>query len=189
MSRRTRKSKESGGAIGLTENPQMLERWMVAGPELCRKVEEFEEVQNELGELPHHQEGRASRRRFLSHVIYLINIILMNGNPFEEQLRGLVCLWDKVCESPTSAHSVYFIESTGNEQFKTYQESILHSRKIALTAPIKSNKLQMYKETKVKRKSARKLKVDHFKQQAEFFGKIFLTLESRDGDLKEFCKL
>ena len=30
-----------------------------------------------------------------------------------------------------------------------------------------------------------KLKVDHFKQQAEFFGKIFLTLESQDGDLKE----
>ena len=31
-----------------------------------------------------------------------------------------------------------------------------------------------------------KLKVDRFKQQADFFGKIFLTLESRDGDLKEF---
>ena len=29
----------------------------------------------------------------------------------------------------------------------------------------------MYKDTKVKRKSAMKLKVDHFKQQAEFFGK------------------
>ena len=55
-----------------------------------------------------------------------------------------------------------------------------------MTAPIKSNKLQIYKDTKVKWKSAMKLKVDHFKQQAEFFGKIFLTLESRDGDLKEF---
>ena len=43
-----------------------------------------------------------------------------------------------------------------------------------------------YKDTKVERKSAMKLKVDHFKQQAEFFGKIFLTLESRDRDLKEF---
>ena len=31
-----------------------------------------------------------------------------------------------------------------------------------------------------------KLKVDHFKQHAEFFGKILLILESRDGDLKEF---
>ena len=113
----------------------------------------------------------------------------MDGNPCEKQLRGLVSLDDEVCESPVPAHSVYFLESTGKKQFKTYQESILHSRKIAftlMTAPIKSNKLQIYKDTKVKRKSAMKLKVDHFKQQAEFFGKIFLTLERRDGDLKEF---
>ena len=33
-----------------------------------------------------------------------------------------------------------------------------------------------------------KLKVDHFKQHAEFFEKIFLILESRDGDLKEFFR-
>ena len=33
-----------------------------------------------------------------------------------------------------------------------------------------------------------KLKVDHFKQQAEFFGKTFLPLESRGGDLKEFFR-
>ena len=32
-----------------------------------------------------------------------------------------------------------------------------------------------------------KLKVDNFKKQAEFFGKIFQSLESRDGDLKEIC--
>ena len=147
---------------------------MVAGSKLCKVVEEFEGVQNDLGELPHHQEGRASRRRFLSHVRDLINVILMNGNPFEEQLRGLVSLGDKVCESPTSAHSVYFIESTAKEQFKTYQESILHSRKITLTAPIKRSKPQMYNDKKVKRKSAMKLKVDHFKRQAEVLGKILI---------------
>ena len=109
----------------------------------------------------------------------------MNDNPFEEQLKGLVSLDDKVCESPVSVHSVYFIESSRKEQFKTYPESILHSRKIALTAPIKRNKQQIYKDTKVKRKFAMKLKVHHSKQQGEFFGKIFLTLETRDEELKE----
>ena len=74
----------------------------------------------------------------------------MNGKPFEEQLRGLVSVGDEVCESPLSAHSVYFLESTGKEQFKTYQESILHSRKIALRALIKSNKLQIYKYKEVR---------------------------------------
>ena len=104
ISRSTRKSKESRGAIGLTEIPQMLERWMVAGPELCRVVEEFEVVQNKLDGLTHHQEGHASQRRFLCHVRDLIDVILVNGNPFEDQLGGLVSLDDKVCESPVSAH-------------------------------------------------------------------------------------
>ena len=55
-----------------------------------------------------------------------------------------------------------------------------------MTVPNKRNKLQIYTDTKVKRKSAMKLKVDHFKQPAEFFGKTFLTLESRNENLKEF---
>ena len=173
MSRWARKSKDSGGDIGLKESPQMLERWIIPGSELCRVVEEFEGVQNELDGLPHYQEGRASQRRFSCRVRDLNDVILMNSNPFEEQLRGLVSLDDKVCESPVSAHSVYFIKSNGKEQFKTYQESILHSRKIALTSPIKRNKLQISKDTKVKRSSAIKLKADHFKQLAEFFGKKF----------------
>ena len=43
----------------------------------------------------------------------------MNGDPFEEQLRGLVSVGDKVCES---ADSVYFVESTGKEQFYTQEK-------------------------------------------------------------------
>ena len=31
--------KDDGGAIGLTEDPSALRRWMVAGPEICRLVE------------------------------------------------------------------------------------------------------------------------------------------------------
>lgn len=31
-----------GGAVGLTENPAALRRWMVAGPGLSQMVEEFE---------------------------------------------------------------------------------------------------------------------------------------------------
>ena len=95
---------------------------MVTGPELSRVVKEFEGVQNELDELPHHQESSASQRRFLCHVRDLIDVSVMNGDLFEEQLRGLVSLGDKVCESPASAHSLYFIESTGKEQFYTQEK-------------------------------------------------------------------
>ena len=36
------KVKGCGGAIGLSENPGAMRRWMVAGPEVARIVEEFE---------------------------------------------------------------------------------------------------------------------------------------------------
>lgn len=34
--------KGEGGAVGLTENPSALRRWMIAGPEVARMVQEFE---------------------------------------------------------------------------------------------------------------------------------------------------
>ena len=36
--------KGDGGAIGLTENPQALRRWMIGGPEIARVVHELEDV-------------------------------------------------------------------------------------------------------------------------------------------------
>ena len=33
--------KEDGGAVGLTDNQSVLQRWMVAGPEVARVVEQF----------------------------------------------------------------------------------------------------------------------------------------------------
>ena len=35
--------KSDGGAVGLTDNPNALQRWMVAGPEMSRMVAEFED--------------------------------------------------------------------------------------------------------------------------------------------------
>ena len=34
--------KGDGGAVGLTENPSALRRWMISGPEMARLVKEFE---------------------------------------------------------------------------------------------------------------------------------------------------
>ena len=39
----------SGGAIGLTDNPSALRRWMIAGPEVAWIIEEFHNEQNHHG--------------------------------------------------------------------------------------------------------------------------------------------
>ena len=35
--------KDSGGAVGLTENPSAFKKWMVSGPEQARLLKEFEQ--------------------------------------------------------------------------------------------------------------------------------------------------
>ncbi len=44
-----------GGVIGITENPEMLERWVATGPEISRVLQQFTDVHDDGGqELPHH---------------------------------------------------------------------------------------------------------------------------------------
>ena len=89
-----------GGIIGLTENRDMLERWIVTGPEISHVVEEFTGANDndDDEELPHHEEGYAFQYRFLRHTKDLMEVLLSNGNPFEEHSGGLVTLDNKVCE-------------------------------------------------------------------------------------------
>ncbi len=39
--------KGDGGAVGLTQNPEALKRWMVAGPEMARVTAQFEASQKQ----------------------------------------------------------------------------------------------------------------------------------------------
>ena len=57
--------KGEGGAIGLTENPSPLRRWMVADPELARIVEEFEEVIPVTESQNHHENIQTSHPKCL----------------------------------------------------------------------------------------------------------------------------
>ncbi len=51
--------KDSGVAVGLTENPIAFRRWMVGGSEQARLLKEFERqlsgYTDEEGNLPHHE--------------------------------------------------------------------------------------------------------------------------------------
>ena len=42
--------KGEGGAVGLTDNPSALRRWMVAGPDFSRMIQEFESSDNQTVE-------------------------------------------------------------------------------------------------------------------------------------------
>jgi len=75
-------------AVGLTQNPGALWRWMVAGPEVVRVTAEFEasmEGKKRLSsETCHHEQTKSSRVTFAQHVKHLVEVIEEMGNPFME---------------------------------------------------------------------------------------------------------
>ena len=82
-----------GGAIGLTKNPQALQRWMVSGPEIARLVLEYEtttEHSDETNSSPHHEQQLGTQTQFMLHVRSLTEGMRELGNPFKEDSGSLI---------------------------------------------------------------------------------------------------
>ncbi|KAK0056414.1 hypothetical protein Bpfe_014194 [Biomphalaria pfeifferi] len=69
--------KGEGGAVGLTENPSALRRWMIGGPELSFEIKRSKESDQE---------------NFKAAVCRLMDVIQETGNPFLEKSAELVTL-------------------------------------------------------------------------------------------------
>ena len=88
--------KGDGGAIGLTQNPRALLRWMVAGSEIAWTIDGFETacLDNHTGRDNgrHHEHTMAVQVTFASEVLALVEVIEDLGNPFMEESGDLLVL-------------------------------------------------------------------------------------------------
>ena len=89
--------KGDGGAVSLTDDPNALRRWMVAGPEVARAIGEFQDAMKPVNsenteESKHHEENRSWQKLFVKDVCSLTSTIEELGNPFEEDSNGLLAL-------------------------------------------------------------------------------------------------
>ena len=85
--------KGSGGAIGLTENPSAFRKWMLAGPEQARILQEFEANKTRrIDTDSHHEESLASQQSFKEQVSSLTETISGMGNPFMNDTAELLKL-------------------------------------------------------------------------------------------------
>ena len=84
-----------GGAVGLTDNPSALLRWMIAGPEVARAIEEFRDGHEHWGrreDTRHHDQTPNVQTAFTNDVRALVSVIEELGNPFEEGSMDLIVL-------------------------------------------------------------------------------------------------
>jgi len=81
-----------GGAVVLTDNLSALCRWMVAGPEVYRPIEEFQDQnphrRRQTADTRHDQTPRV-QASFLKDVRSLVGVIEEMGNPFDEESQDV----------------------------------------------------------------------------------------------------
>lgn len=129
--------KGDGGAIGLTQDPTALRRWMIAGPEICRILKEFSDPV--VNHDRHHEQYPAFQEKNLRQVNAVQASFEEFGNPFQEYSSELVAIADT-----GAVKTLHDLEENGKELYKTFVEKRLVEKTISLFQPIKNEKLKIF---------------------------------------------
>ena len=132
--------KGCGGAIGLTENPVALKRWMLAGPEQARLLAEFDKQFMEEEEntwCVQHEQGLSAQILFQKHSNSLYETIMSMGNPFEDDCPELLALDSRNCASEDVVTTVQKIKNIGVTQYQKYINDVIVTRSVSIHQPIK----------------------------------------------------
>ena len=180
--------KGDGGAVGLTENPAALRRWMVSGPEMARLIQEFDgsTEKRQYTDVRHHEQKRHVQMTFAQDVRSLSRVMEEMGNPFTESSSDLLVLNSRDVMDTAVADTVRQVEKLGLEQYETYVEERLVNQTVPITDPIKRNKLHLFSRPPVREKSRKQLQMSSLKNDCSLFSRLYIASQIRHGDLDEF---
>ena len=139
--------KGDGGAAGLTDNPSALLRWMIAGPEVARAIEEFRDGHQHWGrreDTRHHDQTPSVQTSFTKDVRAIVSVIQELGNPFEEESMDLIVLDTKEIAGPAAVDTVRNVKKIGQEQFQAFARECLVERTKSINDAIRRNKLEVF---------------------------------------------
>ena len=185
--------KGDGGVIGLTENEAALRRWLIAGPEIARILQQWETGNCELGtavdtvDMPVHHEMKASvQSSFLKEVKGFIAKVEELGNPFLDDSGTLCGLQTKDVLEPTKAANVCMILQQAKCQYHDFVKERLVDRTVSLFKPIKRNKIAPFALLKTGSCSKTKQCVTGLKNDCVLFSQLYIGCQSRSGNIDEF---
>ncbi len=177
--------KGDGGAIGLTEDPSALRRWMVAGPEVSRLVAAYEAASSTKDATitsSHHEQKLGTQKLFFEKVEGLSKVLQEMGNPFQEETCDLLTLDTKDFADPSSAKAVTSHHEKGKQQYQAFMEGMQNDTECTFYKPIKKNKVAYFRQEHVASSSKDK----ELKENCQLFSRLFISCQSRQCDLEEF---
>ena len=127
QSRITSKIKDVGGATELAENNSSLQRWLKAGPETARLIDEFGssiglyQIENDVQE--HNDLNEASQINFLNHVLQLKKAFDEFDNLYLDNSFDLTSFCTNKLAIKDQTKSLYKIKVAGKPQFRLLEHS------------------------------------------------------------------
>ena len=112
--------KGDGGAVGLTENPAAMRRWMVSGPEMSRVIREFQasaDNKTHRTGILHHEQTKHAHMVFVRDVKSLHRAMGEMGNPFCDESNDLLVLDNVDVADPVIITALRQMEVLGQEQY------------------------------------------------------------------------
>ena len=183
--------KGDGGAVGLTDNPSALRRWMIAGPEVARAIEEFQDGRQHWGrreDTRHHDQTPSVQTSFAKDVRALVSVIEELGNPFEEESMDLVVLDTKEIAGPAAVENVRNVKKIGQEQFQAFTRECLVERTKPIDDAIRRNKLKVFSTSTPRSVSKGKQQLASLRNDVALFSRLYIGCQTRDGNLEEFFR-
>jgi len=180
MNRPTLSSKLMGGAVGITENPSALRKWMVAGPEVSQLVAHYEaasETKETAEYISHHEQAPRSQRRFIEQVDKFFQAVNGLGNPFQEESQDMLSLDTKDIAHPTASALISSHCENGRARFHEFLKGLSSEEEITFYESIKKNRIDFFRQEPA---SVNNSKEKVLKEDCHLLSKPFISCQSRE---------
>ncbi|KAK0044996.1 Pinin [Biomphalaria pfeifferi] len=181
--------KGEGGAVGLTENPLALRRWMIGGSEVSKVLQDLElsfEIKRSKESDQHHEQDKGFQENFKAAVCRLMNVIQETGYPFVEKSAELVTLHDNNIVDAAVHKTLSNIHKTGVAQYNKFMQERLINMTKPVSAPIRRNNFILIAGAKRKKRSAPQYRISSLKSDCYLFSRLYVACQTRNRGLTDF---
>ncbi|KAE8742640.1 hypothetical protein FOCC_FOCC011820 [Frankliniella occidentalis] len=176
--------KGDGGAVGLTEEPDDLRRWMLAGPEVQRILNEFESSSaDRCTDDLHHEQYAGYQAQIQRKVQDLHKAFLEHRNPF--LFSGeLVAIDSHVVVGETGANTLRVCYERGLRQYTDFITQRLQGN-TPVFAPMKKNNFDIFRARK-KRVMGVPVSIKALEADIYLFSRLYMSMNRQRLDPHEF---
>ncbi len=163
-----------------------MRRWSVLVLRRAKLIDEFEDGRHgaSMFHLRHHDQVPGVQKAFASEVQTLVGLIEEYGNPFLDDIKELTSLDTHEVSVNSVVKNIYEMEKIVQNSYESFVKERLVDGIKSILDPVSKNKLM--RTLTARSVSKEKLKIKSLKMHRELFARLFISCQTRQGDLDKF---